>query len=36
MNIDGDFFIGLFWGMLLAVPLWMSVFGWIKIIIWLI
>ncbi|HYK73581.1 MAG TPA: hypothetical protein VEV44_10785 [Pseudoneobacillus sp.] len=27
------FFKGFFWGMLLSVPLWLSLFGWLKMLI---
>lgn len=30
---DGVFSSGLLWGTLLSVPLWISFFGWMKIII---
>ena len=29
---EGNLFIGLFYGTVLSVPLWISLFGWIKII----
>jgi hypothetical protein len=29
---EGNFFKGLFWGSVLSIPLWLSFFGWIKII----
>lgn len=29
---DGNFFKGLMWAVLLSIPLWVSIFGWIKII----
>lgn len=28
---DGNFFIGLSYGVLLSIPLWLSVFGWVKL-----
>jgi hypothetical protein len=30
---DGNFFKGLFWGATLSVPLWLSFFGWVKLIL---
>lgn len=30
---DGSFSVGLFWGTLLSVPLWISILGWLKIVI---
>jgi hypothetical protein len=27
---DGDVFVGLFWGIALSIPLWLSIFGWVK------
>lgn len=32
MEDQGNFFIGLFWGVLFSVPLWMAIFGWFIII----
>ncbi|MGG3449108.1 hypothetical protein [Domibacillus aminovorans] len=29
---DGHFFIGLTWATVLSVPLWISFFGWIKLV----
>jgi hypothetical protein len=29
---DGHFFKGLFWGTILSVPIWLSLFGWVKLI----
>jgi hypothetical protein len=30
---ESHFFQGLFWGSLLSIPLWLSFFGWVKLII---
>ncbi|WP_176518849.1 hypothetical protein [Bacillus wiedmannii] len=32
MKKEGDFFVGLFWGSLFSVILWISFFGWLKIL----
>jgi hypothetical protein len=32
MKEDGNMMIGLFCGTLLSIPLWISIFGWVKII----
>jgi hypothetical protein len=32
MEEEGNIIIGLFWGTLFSIPLWMSIFGWFKII----
>jgi len=29
---DGNFFVGLFWGVLFSIILWISLIGWWKII----
>jgi hypothetical protein len=29
---DNSFFKGLFWGSVLSIPLWLSFFGWVKLI----
>lgn len=29
---DGNIFVGLFWGSLFSIPLWMAIIGWYKII----
>lgn len=29
---NGSFVKGMFWGVLLSVPLWISVFGWVKLL----
>jgi hypothetical protein len=31
MDTQGDFLIGLIWGTSLSIPLWLSIFGWIKL-----
>lgn len=28
----GNFVVGMFWGTALSIPLWLSFFGWIKLI----
>ncbi|MGG5736891.1 hypothetical protein [Bacillus cereus group sp. IBL03679] len=33
MKKDVNFIVGLFWGSLLSVALWISFFGWMKIVI---
>jgi hypothetical protein len=30
---DSSFFKGLLWGSILSVPLWLSFFGWVKLIL---
>ncbi len=30
----GNLFKGLLWGSLLSMPIWFSVFGWIKLFLW--
>ncbi|CAG9612137.1 hypothetical protein BACCIP111899_01309 [Bacillus rhizoplanae] len=32
MKTDGNFFVGLLWGSLFSIILWMSLIGWIKIL----
>ncbi|SES06037.1 hypothetical protein SAMN05518684_10755 [Salipaludibacillus aurantiacus] len=32
MNREGNFFVGLIYGIGFSIPLWMSFFGWIKLI----
>jgi hypothetical protein len=32
MKEEGNVIIGLFWGILFSIPLWISIFGWVKII----
>ncbi len=29
---EGNLFIGLFWGMIFSIPLWISFFGWVKLV----
>lgn len=33
MNREGNFAVGFSWGISLSIPLWISFFGWIKLII---
>jgi hypothetical protein len=33
MKEEGNIFYGLFWGTLLSIPLWLSIFDWIKMIL---
>jgi hypothetical protein len=30
---EGNFFLGLFWGGMISIPLWISFFGWVKLVI---
>ncbi|MGM0841785.1 MAG: hypothetical protein ACQEWE_13700 [Bacillota bacterium] len=30
MKEEGNLFVGVFWGMLFSIPLWISLFGWVK------
>lgn len=30
---EGDFFVGCFNGILLSIPLWLAMFGWVKILL---
>jgi hypothetical protein len=32
MKEEGNIIVGLFWGTLFSIPLWISIFGWVKII----
>jgi hypothetical protein len=32
-NEEGSFVTGLYWGILLSVPLWISLVGWVKLIL---
>lgn len=32
-NEVGNFVRGLYWGVLLSVPLWISLFGWVKLVL---
>jgi hypothetical protein len=32
MEEQGNFFTGLFWGIMFSIPLWMAIFGWVNII----
>ncbi|MDX8343100.1 hypothetical protein [Rossellomorea sp. YZS02] len=27
---EGSLFVGLYWGVVFSIPLWISIFGWIK------
>ncbi|MEX0417852.1 hypothetical protein [Bacillus sp. C30] len=33
MKKDGNFFVGLFWGSVFSIILWISFFSWIKILL---
>jgi hypothetical protein len=33
MNIENDFSIGLLWGIVFSIPLWISIIGWVKLFI---
>lgn len=33
MNREGNFAVGFSWGISLSIPLWISLFGWIKLMI---
>lgn len=32
MEKDGNFAVGMVWGVSLSIPLWISIFGWVHII----
>jgi hypothetical protein len=32
MENEGNFAVGFCWAVLLSIPLWISIFGWIKLI----
>ncbi len=32
MEAQGNFFAGLLWGASLGIPLWISFFGWVKLL----
>lgn len=34
--VEGDFAKGFLWGITLSIPLWVSIFGWIKIFLSLV
>lgn len=29
---EGNFFVGLFWGTIISVPLWIAIIGWYKLL----
>ncbi|SIQ15426.1 hypothetical protein SAMN05880580_103122 [Priestia flexa] len=33
MSENGNFLLGLLWGTSLSIPLWLSFFGWIKLLL---
>jgi hypothetical protein len=32
MKKEGNFIVGMYWGTLLSIPLWVSFFGWVKLV----
>jgi hypothetical protein len=31
-NDEGNFVVGMYWGLLLSLPLWVSLLGWVRLI----